>query len=140
MKLSPEQVKEIIEALDSVAGAAGREKRKAARTRFDAAVDLVQWTEHGPSQTWTVQLRDYSANGIGFIHIEPMEAGAKFLLRLPLGKTNLGYVPCTTVSCVARDDGSYRIGARFADVLTRHDGQEPESQALQDLRSALLAA
>jgi hypothetical protein len=117
MAFSPDEVREILSALGSLCKeAVAQDKRRAVRKENHAVVTIVPLSESGAGQEILVALQDVSQRGIGFIHWQQFPAGQKFLLRLPVGD-QIKSVPAVVVNSRAEDDGSYRMGAEFQQVL-----------------------
>lgn len=110
---TPEQVAEMLSALDRLGGSHGAERRRHARSALRVPVEIIRQTGTTFDAVETVLLLDYSAQGIGFQHIQHMDPNQRLLLRLTLPGGRLGYLPCSVATSVAQDDGSYRIGARI---------------------------
>ena len=74
-------------------------------------------------QRMTVVLSDYSSAGVGFASIESMRVGEIFLVCLTMPDGGEVNVPCVVANCRPHDDGSYRVGAEFQQVLCDVDRQ-----------------
>jgi hypothetical protein len=142
--LSAEQIVDILHALEELCvacqGENAGERRQSERAALRVPIDIIAWTDGAIGTNATVMLDDFSAGGIGFRHISAMAAGSHLLVRLPMKGSKLGYVPCVVRRCVGLDDGSYRIGAQFGDVLGPEDQPDTATaeRGAEILRDALL--
>jgi hypothetical protein len=63
-----------------------------------------------------LNLRDYSAVGLGLCHHAPLNIGQELLLKLGRGAASVSVV-CTVVVCREIGESLYQIGAEFTRLL-----------------------
>ena len=112
MALSADQFKQIVASLKSDAPDKGSfEKRSAPRVglRTKLMIHIDRDETHGID----VWIRDLSANGVGFVHSAPLEAGREFLIKFPLrGKHSLSVV-YSVMHCKDLSKTLFFVGARM---------------------------
>ena len=68
---------------------------------------------------WEVRVHDVSRLGVGFTTTEPLAPGDRRRLRIGRGPAG-GARPVKVVVCRRADDGTFHVGAEFADAAA-HD-------------------
>ena len=117
MDLSAEQFSDVIHAHAADLARSASDKRRRPRTGLQMQATLLPLCEtpdHGPL---TVQVRDLSSSGIGFLHSQKLSLDEQFALVLPREGDAPSLVLCEVAfwQPLARD--LYAIGARFVRVL-----------------------
>ena len=122
MHLSAKQFAEIVERLDGdVADQLfpGHDKRRANRVALHHRATIVPYTDGVAADGVGVEVRDFSARGIRFLHSATLARGEQFVLELPQQGSDPVSILCTIVHCRPTDEGPNSIGAEFTCVLRK---------------------
>lgn len=128
MALSAEQFIEILAAAnipaDNAESADGSDIRRTARTSIRTNATIIPLSEGSQPNAVSVQVRDLSPAGIGFLHEQKLKLDEQFALVLPRTNDTPSVVLCAVAfwQPLARD--LFAIGARFTRVL-RDGGDTP---------------
>jgi len=146
---SPAKIRELLDAFEIVQPSwTGGENRIAPRFRLCAPIIIAPLlsgpaTEDSPhvgamecvGEPFAVLLNDLSDAGLGFVNLEEMVLGDRFVLAehpsFPISRV------FTTVNVSPMDDGRYRIGGQFDETLEEHDRLRVELQRYVISRSIL---
>jgi hypothetical protein len=125
MDLSAEQFVEIVNALDGGGNdESGSEQRRQPRLGLRARATVIPLSEGSHPAAITIQVRDISAAGIGFLHDKKMSLDEQFALVLPRTGDTPSVVLCSVAFWQPLARELYAIGARFIRVL-RDGGAVP---------------
>ena len=118
MKLTPQHLAEVVNALQSSAASGkGSEKRRAARMEVQGNVVIAPLSKDGTvGKSFTAITRDISFVGVGLLQSKPLEQGQKVVLRLPRGTKPALFMLCNVMHVRPLADGLYVIGIEFVSV------------------------
>ena len=118
MKLTPQHLAEVVNALQSsAANGKGSEKRRAARMEVQGNVVIAPLSKDGTvGKSFTAITRDISFVGVGLLQSKPLEQGQKVVVRLPRGTKSALFMLCTVMHVRPLADGLYVIGIEFVSV------------------------
>jgi hypothetical protein len=122
MHLTAKQCAEIVERLDADAlggSFPGHDKRRAPRVPMKNRATIVPYVDGAPGDGVGVEVRDFSARGIRFLHSAKLARGEQFVLELPQQGGDPVSILCTIVHCRPTDEGPNSIGAEFTCVLRK---------------------
>ena len=122
MHLSAKQFAEIVERLEADALAAcfpGHDKRRAPRVAMKNRATIVPYVEGVAGKGVGVEVRDFSARGIRFLHPAQLANGEQFVLELPQQGGDPVSILCTVMHCRRTEEGPHSIGAEFTCVLRK---------------------
>jgi len=117
LKLTPQFLAEVVNALSCPPAAAGKgaEKRRAARMEVEGNVVVAPLLNDGTiGQSFTAVTRDISFVGIGLLQSKRVALGDRIVVRLPRGTRDALFVHCKVQHVRPLADGLYVIGAEFA--------------------------
>ena len=125
MKLPPQHLAEVVNALQSAAAAAhNAEKRRAARMEVQGNVLVVPLGKDGTlGKSFTAVTRDISFVGVGLMQSKVLEQGQQIVVRLPRGTRPALIILCVVMYVRPLADGLYVIGAEFIRSAAGKDEQ-----------------
>ena len=123
MDLSAEQF------IEAVTGSVGdpqehsRDQRKQPRVGLRSRATIIPLSESSSPTPVSIQIRDLSSSGIGFLHDRKMSLDEQFALVLPRNGDTPSVILCSVAfwQPLARD--LFAVGARFVRIL--RDGGDP---------------
>ena len=115
VKLPPQQLAEVVNALQASAAAANNaEKRRAARMEVQGNVLVVPLGKDGAvGKSFTAITRDISFVGVGLMQSKALEQGQQIIVRLPRGTRAALIMLCVVMYTRPLADGLYVVGAEF---------------------------
>jgi hypothetical protein len=121
--LTADQFSQLLERLDpeSIGDASfpGSEKRRAPRVELRNRATIVPYVDGMEPTGVGVEVRDFSARGIRFLHSSRLEKGSQFVLELSQRGEDPLRILCTVMHCRPSDEGPISIGAEFTCVLRK---------------------
>ena len=125
MSLSAEQFIEAITSLtsDPIQDGADHEQRRQPRVGLRSRATIILLGEQAGSAAVSVQVRDLSPAGIGFLHEQKMNLDQQFALVLPRANDTPSVILCSVAFWQPLAGDCYAIGARFRRIL--RDGGNP---------------
>ena len=129
--LSATQLAEILERLNSGETdgiCPGNEKRRAPRMAIKNRATIVPCTDGIESEPVGVEVRDFSARGLRFLHSRRMEQGSQFVLELAQQNADPVQILCTVMHCRPTKEGPLSIGAEFTCALRTAPARLPTSE------------
>jgi hypothetical protein len=136
VELSADLLKSMLSGIKTEQGKGYAEMRRNPRVAVRYTVKIIPYINGALSQPIRVWTRDISSGGIGLIHSNPMEVGAKFIIQLPRDNGKALLLLCTVRNCQVVSDDLFGIGASFAEVA----GANPAVGESDSNRRALAAA
>jgi hypothetical protein len=118
LKLTPQHLAEVVNALQSSAASGkGSEKRRAARMEVQGNVVIAPLSKDGTvGKSFTAITRDISFVGVGLLQSKPLEQGQRVVVRLPRGTKSALFMLCNVMHVRPLADGLYVIGIEFVSV------------------------
>jgi hypothetical protein len=114
MKLSAEQFAELAASFTSGDQASDtRERRRAARIELHARVKIIPVIAGRRLEPVLVEVYDFSARGICFLHATAMTVGDQFVTELPRQGGGRVQLLCSVANVQKVSPPAYRIGAEF---------------------------
>ena len=141
MHLSAKQFAEIVERLESdVIGGTfpGNDKRRAQRVPMKNRATIVPHVAGVATEGVGVEVRDFSARGIRFLHSATLARGEQFVLELPQQGAEPVSILCTVVHCKTTSEGPYSIGAEFTCVLRKAPAGAADRSERERIRKSIL--
>jgi hypothetical protein len=122
MKVTPEQVHDLLEFVESIGGGTDPgERRCLARVLTQVRIEVVRPPDQ-PAEAFLATLLDVSQEGLGIQCERSLSVGERFVVNLPSDNKRVRLL-CTVVNKHASAVGS-RIGARFDEI----EAQEAKGQ------------
>jgi hypothetical protein len=123
MGLSADQFIEILSAAKPADGEEGSDLRRAPRVGLRENATIIPLSEGSHPNAISVEVRDLSLAGIGFLHEQKLKLDEQFALVLPRNNDTPSVILCAVAfwQPLARD--LFAIGARFTRIL--RDGGAP---------------
>ena len=91
----------------------GGDQRRAPRMERQARIAIVPVADGQPRTPVSVDVKNVSSRGLGFVHNRKLKPGSQFLVNLsPQGSEPVEML-CTVVHCDAAGAGVYAVGAEF---------------------------
>ena len=140
MQLSAKQFAQIVERLEPDAAGAlpAGDHRRAPRVELNNRATIVPYVGGVAGKGVGVEVRDFSARGIRFLHSARFARGEQFVLELFQQAADPVSILCTVVHCKPTDEGPFSSGAEFTCVL-RHGKPAPADRAERDrIRQSIL--
>jgi hypothetical protein len=136
MNLTAKQFAEIVEALHANptdVPVSGHDKRRATRVTVQNRATIIPYADGVAGQGVGVEVRDFSARGIRFLHSSCLPRGEQFVLKMPQQTGDPLCILCTVMHCRATAEGPFSTGAEFTCVLhpekaSRLTGGEHQSE------------
>jgi hypothetical protein len=117
MKLTPQHLAEVLNALTNAPSGAGVEKRRAARMDVQSNVVVAPLNADGSvGAAFTALTRNISFVGIGLLLSKPLTAGQQVIVRLPRGAKPAMLMVCHVMHVRPLADGLYAMGVEFVRV------------------------
>jgi hypothetical protein len=141
MHLSAKQFAEIVERLESdLLGGSfpGNDKRRAPRVPMKNRATIIPYVAGSAAEGVGVEVRDFSARGIRFLHSSTLARGEQFVLELPQQGADPVSILCTIVHCKPTDEGPHSIGAEFTCVLRKAKAGVPDRSERDRIRKSIL--
>jgi hypothetical protein len=114
MRISPQQVHELLEIVEAISRTADAgERRGDARVLTQVRIEAVHPPDR-PDETFLATLLDVSREGVGIRCGRDLAVGDRFIAHLPFENRTVRLL-CTVVNKSAVQDG-VRIGARFDEL------------------------
>ena len=98
------------------------ERRRAARITRKVATQMVPWQVGRAATPFGVIIEDISETGVGIIHSEALEEGAKYLLTVPRAASKPVTIQCEVVRCERRGEHSFNIGLVAGEKIKDPEG------------------
>ena len=119
MNLSAKQFAEVVERLDAGAlkGIPPGDNRRAPRVELQNRATIIPYVGGVAGEGVGVEVRDFSARGIRFLHSSKFARGEQFVLELFQQGTDPVSILCTIVHCKPTAEGPFSTGAEFTCVL-----------------------
>lgn len=118
MELSAEYFTEIVGSLTIEPGPELRpDQRRQPRAGILAEASIIPLVESSGPSAMTIQVRDLSAAGIGFLNRRKLGLDEQFALVLPRGNDTPAIVLCAVAFWQPLAADLYAIGARFTRIL-----------------------
>ena len=125
--------------------AAPQDKRRAPRIAREGMIMVFPFRHGAQAQGLRARFKDVSAQGIGLILQQPLQAGDQFVVRLPRKDSgDPAAILYTVVRCERKGEHEFRIGAELVCVM----GREPvpgkkapdDRRNLERIRRAILSS
>jgi hypothetical protein len=123
MELSADQFIKIVTSTTPDAKDAEADQRRSPRFGLRAQATIIPLCETSHPTAITIQVRDLSPAGIGFLHERKMSLDEQFALVLPRTGDTPSVVLCSVAFWQPLAGDLYAIGARFTRIL--RDGGDP---------------
>lgn len=138
MKLSAEQFAELAASFKTQPSTTTHERRRAARLDLNAQIRIRPVDEADTLTACYVNVSNFSARGISFVHNIQLETGAQFITELP--RKNGGQVEllCTVAHVEPAGPNSFRIGAEFTCVIPTRAPANNSNDELSRIKAKML--
>jgi hypothetical protein len=114
MELTARQFAEMVNHLKGPSRFGGTsDQRRAPRVERHARIAIVPVADGQPRTPVSVDVKNVSSRGMGFVHNRKLKAGSQFLVKLPRQGGEPVEMLCTVVHCDPAGKGAYAVGAEF---------------------------
>ena len=124
--------------------AAPQDKRRAPRIAREGMIFVYPFRHGAQAQGLRARFKDVSAQGVGVILQQPLQAGDQFVIRLPRKNGEPASILYTVVRCERKGEHEFRIGAELVCVMGREPtpGKKPpdDRRNLERIRRAILSS
>lgn len=139
MQLSAKQFSEIVERLDTGAsGLPAGDNRRAPRVELKYRATIIPYVGGVAGKGVGVEVRDFSARGIRFLHSARFARGEQFVLELLQQGADPVSILCTIVHSKPTDEGPFSTGAEFTCVLRRGKPAAADRSERDRIRQSIL--
>jgi hypothetical protein len=139
MHLSAKQFAEIVERLEAdAAGVPAGDNRRAPRVALANRATIIPYVGGVAGKGVGVEVRDFSARGIRFLHSAKFTRGEQFVLELLQQGAEPVSILCTIVHCKPTDEGPFSTGAEFTCVLRNVKAGAADRQERDRIRQSIL--
>lgn len=139
MRLSAEQVRDILAALNRQATLARGDHRRAPRMKLMAGGEITIRDAAGAEHRLAVQLRNLSSRGLCVLLDRPVEPGCQFVVHFPNRRGSETDILCTALHCRPAYGRLFSVGAEFVCSITHSLGQVDAEAELQRIRQSVLS-
>jgi hypothetical protein len=119
--ITADDLHQILENWNSLASSAagGHESRATLRTQLCGAIAIVP-VRGGQTSDPAIHVivDDLGPNGIGFIHVEPLQVDTEFAILCARPSERRKNILLRVAYCTELDDGRFRVGGKFTNVKT----------------------
>jgi hypothetical protein len=139
MELTARQFAEMVNHLKGPSRFGGTaEQRRAPRVERQARITIVPIADRQPRTPVTVDVKNVSSRGLGFVHKGRLKTGSQFLVNLgPQGGEPVEML-CTVVHCDAAGKGFYAVGAEFTCLASPATAGAVDPAASDRIRNSML--
>ena len=131
-QLTSAELQQLIDAIGTIEPESDLRGKR--RTQFCAAVRIAPLLGGTMGDAFEVVLHDLSISGLGFVHPTAMRRGQFFQVIADHSDTLELSIQFKIMHCQSMDDGRFRIGARFTQICSGCQGDEPtESPMMRSL-------
>ena len=99
----------------------GHNNRRSPRIALQNRATIIPHLEGTMKQAVGVEVRDFSARGIRFLHSARLPRGTQFILALPQQAGDPVQILCTVAHCRVTSEGPFSVGAEFTCVLKKQE-------------------
>lgn len=139
MTLTAEQFSAIIRSLGDAVSSPRVEKRRAARAKYRACVDVTLCAEDGTEQRrMSILLSNISLRGLGLVSHLNLRSGQQFVLHLPHEPEGALDMLCTIVYSRSRPGGLYNVGAEFNCPIGPSSVGTQSDKQVEQIRNSIL--
>lgn len=139
MHLSAKQFAEIVERLGAdAAGVPAGDNRRAPRVALKNRATIIPYVGGVAGKGVGVEVRDFSARGIRFLHSARFARGEQFVLELLQQGADPVSILCTIVHCKPTDEGPFSTGAEFTCVLRNGNAPAADRSERDRIRQSIL--
>lgn len=150
MKISADQLSEILATLNDAGQCGPGDARRAPRMKMLATVEIIPfpraddpYRQQGggaasEDQRLAVRLVNLSSRGICILHNRPMRPASQFLLHLPRKHDKPVEILCTVLHCAPAQGRFFRIGAEFTCPVAPSLPAFNEAQQIERIRNSIL--
>jgi hypothetical protein len=129
LKLTPQHLGEVVNALGITPTGAGSEKRRAARMEIEGSVVVAPFNSDGAvGAPFTAVTRDISFVGVGLLLGKQLWQGQPVVVRLPRGQKPALSVICRVMHVRLLADGLFAVGVEYVRV-TEAQADAPAAHA-----------
>jgi hypothetical protein len=139
MELTARQFAEMVNHLKGPSRFGGSsDQRRAPRVERQAQIAIVPIVEGQPRTPVSVDVKNVSSRGLGFVYDRKLKAGSQFLVNLgPQGGEAVEML-CTVVHCDAAGKGVYAVGAEFTCLAPTAAAGAADPAASERIRNSML--
>lgn len=139
MELTARQFAEMVNHLKGPSRFGGTaDQRRAPRVERQSRIAIVPIADGAPRTPVSVDVKNVSSRGLGFVHNRRLKAGSQFLINLgPRGGEAVEML-CTVVHCDAAGKGVYAIGAEFTCLAPTAGTGASDPTASERIRNSML--
>jgi len=140
MRLSAEQVRDILAALNRGGELAPGDHRRAPRMKLMAGADMsLQDESSRREQRLAVQVRNLSSRGLCVITDRAVAPGTQFIIHFPNRHGSETDILCTAMHCRPAYGRLFSVGAEFVCSITHTLGAADAEAELKRIRSSILS-